>query len=429
MASPTDRAVRDLTDRFAACFPPRISVPRTVGREAEFPLVTADGRAGDASRVWPILVEQGWEPIVDRVPGGPPGALIGVRGRRWESVVEVGRCTMEVIVGPRPSLWALGEDLHAALRVLLPAVRRAGYRLLGYGIQPRTPSGPGLLAPKRRYPVMARVTGGRWLRWCVTASDQVHVAISRRELVPMLNVMNGVAGALIAATANSSVYRGRAGRFASGREGLMEDVTGEPYRHGAVPRPFGDLDDWVRFVLGFRCLFLPDGQGGYREPGRPMGELLDRHPDVDSFLFHDHYLWPSARPRARLGTLEVRPACQQPPEDSWAATALVVGLTEAHRQAQALVEDRLGPDPWPALLRFRRAAVRHGVRAAEPVGGFLEELVGVAERGLRDRGQGEETLLEPVRERVERRWGPADAAQELASERGAGALVDALGLA
>jgi gamma-glutamylcysteine synthetase len=428
MAWAADRLVGDLTDQFAACFPQRISVPRTVGREAEFPLVDPEGRAGDASRVWPLLVEEGYDPIVDRVPGGPPGALIGVRGRGWECVVEVGRCTMEVVVGPRPSLWALREDFETAVGVLLPAVDRAGYRLLGYGIQPRTPSGPGLLAPKRRYPVMTRVTGGRWLRWCVTASDQVHVAVSQRELVPMLNVMNGLAGVLIAATANSSVYRGRAGRFASGREGLMEDITGERFRHGAVPRPFGDLEDWIRFVLDFRCLFLPDGRGGYREPGRPMMELLDRYPDLDSFLFHDHYLWPSARPRARLGTLEVRPACQQPPVDSWAATALIVGLTEAHQQAGAVVEDRLGADPWPALLRFRRAAVRDGVRSAEPLGGFLEELFEVAERGLQRRGQGEETLLAPVRDRLEHRWGPADAARKLASERGASALVEALRL-
>ncbi|MGK4301838.1 hypothetical protein, partial [Klebsiella pneumoniae] len=89
----------------------------------------------------------------------------------------------------------------------------------------------------------------------------------------------------------------------------------------------------------------------------------------------------------RLGTIEVRPACQQPPQDSWAATALALGLAEAHHQARAMAEDRLGADPWPTLLGFRKAAVRDGVRAAEPVGGFLEDLVGVAVRGLRARGQ------------------------------------------
>jgi gamma-glutamylcysteine synthetase len=343
--------------------------------------------------------------------------------------MEVGRCTVEIVVGPRGSIHDLRRDFEQALGVVLPAVRRAGYRLLGFGIQPRTPPRTALLAPKRRYPVMTRVTGGRWLRWCVTASDQVHVAVGRGELIGLLNVLNGLSGAVIALTANSSVYGGRPGRLASGREGLMEDVTGEPFRHGALPRPFGDIDDWVRFVLGFRCLFLPDGRGGYREPGRTMGELLDQHPDVDLFLFHDHYLWPSARPRARLGTIEVRPACQQPPQDSWATTALAVGLAEAHDQVTAIVEDRLGADPWPTLLGFRKAAVRDGVRAAEPVGGFLEDLVGVAERGLRARGQGEETLLAPVRERLERRWGPADGARKLVSERGAAALVEAVSLA
>jgi gamma-glutamylcysteine synthetase len=417
----------DLASRFAACFPTHISGPRTVGREAEFPLVTPDGRAGDASRVWPLLIEAGCEPVHDQVPGGRPGEVIGVRGPGWQCLVEVGRCTVEVVVGPRPSLGELREDFDRALAAVLPAVGRAGYRLLGYGIQPRTPPGPELLPPKRRYSVMIRATSGRWIRWCVTASDQVHVAAGRDELIPLLNAMNGLSGAIIALTANSSVYGGRRGRFASGREGLMVDVTGEPSRHGAVPYPFTGVEDWFRFVLGFRCLFLPDGRGGYVRPGRPMSEVLATRPDLDAFLFHDHYVWPSARPRARLGTVEIRPACQQPPGASWAAAALALGLVEARREVEDLVHDRLDPEPWPALLRFRRAAVRDGIRASPPFPGFLDELTELAGRGLEARRLGEEVLLAPLAERLDRRMGPSDEARMLlgGGQRG---LVGALAL-
>jgi gamma-glutamylcysteine synthetase len=428
MPTPADRLVSDLAGRFTGRFPVRLAGLRTVGREAEFPLVTPDGRAGDAGTVWPLLVDAGCEPITDLVPGGPPGEVIGVRGDGWECLDEVGRCTVEVVVGPRVSLVDLGADVDRALAAVVPAVRAAGFRLRGYGIQPRTAPASGLLAPKRRYPLMVRVTGGRWLRWCVTASDQIHVAVTQDELVPLFNLMNALAGAIIALTANSSVYRGRPGRFASGREGLMEDVTGEPYRHGALPRPFHDAEDWVRFVLGFRCLFLPDGRGGYVEPGRPMADLLEEPADLDAFLFHDHYLWPSARPRARLGTLEVRPACQQPPADTWAAAALALGLAEGHREVAALLENDVGSDPWAALLTFRRAAVREGVRAPEPAPGLLGHLVDVAERGLALRGLGEEGLLLPLRDRLDRRRGPADRARRIAGDGGVPALVEALAL-
>ena len=310
--------------------------------------------------------------------------------------------------------------------MVLPAARRAGYRLLGYGIQPRTRPGPAVLAPKRRYAVMRRATADRWLRWGVTASDQIHVAVSRDEVIPVLNALNGLSGAVIALTANSSVYGGRPGRYASGREGLMEDTTGEAYRHGALPRPFADMEDWVRFVLGFRCLFLPDGRGGFREPGRPMVDVIGGRPALEAFLFHDHYVWPSARPRARLGTMEIRPACQQPPHESWAAAALAAGLAEEHRQAWVLVEDQFGPNGWDALLAVRRRAVRSGVRLGEQDRSFLAEVVGVAERGLAARGLGEEHLLDPVRARLERGDGPADVARRTAARGGPPALVDAL---
>lgn len=419
--------IEDLTRRFAARFPRRARSPRWVGREAEFPLVAPDGRAGDASHLWPLLIEEGCRPVHDVAPGGEPGAVVGVRGDGWDCLAEVGGCTVEVVTGPRASLLDLARDHQKAMAILAPAVRRAGCRLLGFGIQPRTPPGLRLLSPKRRYPYLVEATDGRWLSWCITASDQVHIDAGRDELVAVMNAMNALSGAIIAFTANSSVYRGRVGRLASGREGLMASVTGEPYRHGAVPRAFTDLEDYVRFVLGFRCLFLPDGRGDYRLVDGPLGEL-DGEAGFERFLFHDHYWWPSARPRARIGTLEVRPACQQPVTASWAAAALATGLADAHREAEALHAERLGPKAWEILLRFRWRAVRDGVRAREPAPGLLAELLGLADMGLRKRGFGEEVFLEPLRERLDRRTGPADLARRVAAERGIERLVGAVAL-
>jgi gamma-glutamylcysteine synthetase len=414
--------IEDLAQRFAARFPRRARSPRWVGREAEFPLVVPDGRAADSSRLWPLLIEEGWRPVHDAAPGGEPGAVVGVRGDGWDCLAEVGRCTVEVVTGPRSSLLELARDHHRAMAILVPAARRAGCRLLGFGIQPRTPPGRRLLSPKRRYPYLAEATDGRWLSWCITASDQVHIDAGRDELVAVMNAMNALSGAIIALTANSSVYRGRVGRLASGREGLMAAVTGEPYRHGAVPRAFTDLEDYVRFVLGFRCLFLPDGRGDYRLVDGPLREI-DGEAGFERFLFHDHYWWPSARPRARIGTLEVRPACQQPWGASWAAAALATGLADAHQEAAALLAERLGPNAWEVLLRFRRRAVRDGVRAPEPAPGLLAALLGLADMGLRRRGFGEEALLEPLRERLDRRTGPADIARRVVAEGGIERLV------
>jgi gamma-glutamylcysteine synthetase len=424
------RLIAELAAGFESRFRNRLPFGRTVGREAEYPLVGRDGRSRDAAAVWEqLLAEGGCTPIRDEPGPGGQGALVGVQADRWSAVTEVGRGTVEVVIGPRASLPELAADLDVALARLIPAARRTGALLLGYGIQPRTPPHAGLLTPKRRYAALLGAMGPRWLRFAVTASDQVHVDITRSELIPAFNLFNALSGALIALSANSSVYGGRVGRYASGREGLMVATTPEPYRHGAVPRPFVNVEDYVRWAAEFRCFCLPGTSGTYVFPrGAYLDHARGRPPDLEEFLFHEHYLWPSARPRARLGTLEIRPACQQPPVDSWAPAALAVGLTEMLPEAAAAVEDLIGKAAWPSLLRYRSRAVRWGLAAREPADAFLEVVLDVAERGLKARGFGEEMLVEAFRERLAVREGPADRARETVRSRGVAELIDAVAL-
>ena len=57
-------AVAELAQRFSAAFPPALDGPRTVGREAEYPIVTATGECADLRRLWDTLLTQGdLEPI------------------------------------------------------------------------------------------------------------------------------------------------------------------------------------------------------------------------------------------------------------------------------------------------------------------------------------------------------------------------------
>lgn len=428
MTRAVDRAIEHLTEAFAARFPEGVAVPRTVGREAEFTVVRPDGRAADCQTLWPrLLAHPRLEPLYDQPAPDGSELLIGARTELWTAIAEVGRGTLEISVGPRRSLIELGADLDRALAVLHPITRRAGYRVLGYGIQPRTPPVRTILTPKQRYLAFLGVVGRTWLRFGLTASDQLHIALSREELVPAMNLLNAVSGAIIAVSANSSVYGGRPGAFASGREGLMRRLVAEPFRHGAVPRPFRDLEDYVRWACGFRCLVLPSGKGFRFPTGTFAAELSRSQLDLETFLYHEHYLWPSARPRARLGTLEIRPACQQPGA-SFAAAAFALGLAEAHRDAWAYLQDALGRELWPSLLTYRRRAVRLGLRAQEPVPGFLGMLLDLAEHGLAARGLGEERLLLPIRERVETRCGPADHARDLMRAGGIEALVAELAL-
>lgn len=430
-----DEILGSIAERFANSFPAQMPSPRAVGREAEFPLVRGDGRAADVSLLWSRLLESGsCVPVHDRGPDGEE-LLVGVEGKGWSCVAEVGRATVELSVGPRATLHELADDMQKALQRLQKIVHQAGLHLLGFGIQPRTPASVSLLTPKQRYLALLEAIGTQWLTFCITAGDQVQIDIGRGEIVQIMNIMNAASGAIIALTANSSVYRGRPGKFASGREGLAVGIVNEPYRHGSAPRPYKDLEEYIRFLAGLRCLCIPRGDH-FEQVGEPFTDFLQRDMSLhdleaaySAFLFHEHYVWPSARPRARIGTLEIRPACQQPHSSSWMPSALALGLIESANEVGAFFESELGRDrSWEVLLDYRRLAIRYGLEAPEPVPGFLRNLLDLATTGLQQRGYGEEVFIGPAWEILAQDCGPATQARRAFERGGIRALVQELSL-
>ncbi|MGQ0551382.1 MAG: glutamate-cysteine ligase family protein [Armatimonadota bacterium] len=414
-----------LAQQFGERFPPRLAGPRRIGREAEFPLVWPDGRAGDVSLLWEPLLAEGKARVTHDDPNGR-GMIERVDLGPVGYEVEMGRATVEVVLPPAVDLHELETVSAEAIGRLVRAATARGMLVLGYGIQPRTPRSSRLMTPKRRYRALYRAVGRSWLHFTTTASDQVQVDICRDELMDAVNVLNVLSGPIIALTANSSVYAGRPGRFVSGREGLLASLGDE--RYGMTPQRFAALDEFMAFICGQTCYVLKQ-DGRHVRYGRPFTSYLAAHgPDLDAYMVHEHYTWNSARPRAQHGTIEVRPACQQPPDEPLAASALSLALVEGLADTWAFVRDRLGSDPWPAMAAYRKAAIRSGLRAPEPVPGFLSGLVDVCERALRRRGRGEERYLFPIRTRIAKRMLPADRAATLFQAGGIAALISSLRL-
>ena len=417
----TDKAIAIIAAQFEARFRERLRPIRKVGREAEFPVVTRDGRAGDVSQLWAaLLAEPGFAPYYDDPQ--TRALLVGVERGNLNIAAEVGRGTIELSLGPYDDLWQLQTAFDDAVALVARAAASRGMFLLGFGIQPRTPPSAALMTPRPRYRALYRAIGAPWLRLTTTAADQTHVDICRAELLDAINWMNLLSAPLIALCANSSVYAGRAGKFLSGREGLLRDL-GET-RYGMTPRRFGDIEEFIRYLCDYRCFVLPDGDG-FKQINRPFtNHLITDSPNLfDEFLFHEHYVWNSARARVANSTVEVRPACQQPPGESLAANALILGWVESLPQVAAYFGDTFDGDPWQPMLRYRRAAAREGLGAREPAPNLIRDLVAIAEAGLARRGRGEEKFLEPVWSRVERRESPGARARKVMLRKGIEGLV------
>ena len=209
-----------LAARFASSFAQESGGARTVGREAEFPIVGLHGEAVDARRLWNVLLEA--DDLAPEYGVGAPGHvpfIVGLAGADYSYALEVGLGTIEISTRPCRTLLEIETLMRAAVGRLVRAAGRFGWRVLGYGTQPVSPPTIGLMSPKQRYLSLYRAMGAPWLWYTVTASDQLQFSIRREEMLHMLNYGNMMAPVIIALCANSPVYGGKDSHFCSAVKG------------------------------------------------------------------------------------------------------------------------------------------------------------------------------------------------------------------
>jgi gamma-glutamylcysteine synthetase len=426
MAQTIRSSIEEVAARFERAFPPQLETPRTVGREGEYPLVAEDGAAVDLTTIWPLLLADGdLSPKFDAVN---QEMIVGLEGIDYGYALEVGRSTLEIYTRPCPHLLELQEVHNRALHRLVAAAAQRGWRVLGYGIQPLTPPSTTLMSPKQRYRAMFEIMGEDWLWYTVTASEQLHVDVARPEMIRVLNLGLLMTPVVIAFCANSPIYAGSVSDFCSAREGMVIQRSRYANRHGMADQPYADLPDFVERLA--QLPFLLHREGSYLLPdGRPFVDVLaSEGVDFESFLLHDHYVWHSARLRVAHGTLELRPACQQPPGEQMAAAALYLGIVEAADQIEAYLHVNLGDQCWEAMKRYHAEATRHGLTASEPIPGFLASVLGFVEDALHRRGYGEERLLPPLWDRLAAQENPAQRAKKIFVRAGVTGLIETLTL-
>ena len=424
-------ALASLGHWFESQFPEAAPSWRTVGREAEYPLVYPDGRPAPLSAIWPHLEHD------DLTAKHEGKLLVALEGPEYTFASEVGWATVELITGPREDLHQLARDHEAGMARLTAAARAEGIIVLGCGIQPLAPPSVDMMTPKQRYTALHEIIGAPWLTFALTASDQVHVDIGRTELIPMTNLGNLLCPLTIALCANSGVYGGIDGGHCSGREWSMGTIQGAAGRHGMPLSPYTDAVDMVTALADQQFLIRKENGIAYVD-GRSFGEYIDAVAPtgdalLDAFLVHEHYIWHSARPRAAQSTLEFRSACQQPWSEHMAATALGLGIVEG---ADAIIdglrtfagESDWTNALWPTLQSWHDAVVNLGLGSETPVPGLIELVLEAAIDGLARRGRGEEVYLAPLQRRYAARRNPAQDARALVAQRGVPGIVETYGV-
>lgn len=388
---------------------------RRIGREAELPLVRRDdARTGDASLLWNGF-GPGWQRFYDDTN---QDFCVGVKHEPsgWIVTTDAGRGIIEVISPVYEDLFGMqtgfDETLHECARI----AKAQDMCILGYGVHPRTPGSKFLWVKKGRYGALTKSLGDKFVHDAtIVASDQCHVDIAQSEVVAAVNVMNALSGAIIALTANSTISGGGPNGLYAWRELFWDKFDGFMGQVGIPRQWFETCEEWFDHLISQRFVLRKVGDGVYEPRGETFRSFLIEHGSrvtLTDFNYHEGCLWWTARPRRLYSTIEVRPACQQPPHEHMVVQALTLGLVNNLTEAEKHVKT-YEHQSW---VMYRRAAAASGLKtmfAGRSSSEMLERVLKIAEKGLRDRGRGEEGFLWPLYARLGEGKLPGDAALDL----------------
>jgi gamma-glutamylcysteine synthetase len=435
-----------VVEGFESALASKSAEERRIGAELKFPLVDHAGNAGSFETVcqlWNYLICRGWRPVVDPMTKRIVGAR--KRGPHNDTIAgcETGYCKMEFSLAHVPNLFELEEQVQQLRAELEPFCEDGGVHMLGYGIQPMTPPTKKLMMKKRRTSPWSKAFGtnrhiskddGHDIHlFTINAASHVHVSVALEEAVDVINVLNGFAGAQIALTANSNIWRGRIDpNYKCVAEKFWDWWMPEGNRVGVPTKPFENLKDYCQTIAELRPVYV--NRAGrpivlkryktfaeYFRAGRavgidPQGKEVSFVPKKDDIDLHSTCYWYNAR-LSRYYTVENRVNDQQPPHALVCIAALTLGLVSALREAKR----RLSLYDWQTLRAAREAACRDGL-SGEVDKIRLNELAGemlhIARRGLVRRGLGEERFLEPLQKRISEVGCPADQASRLFQDGG-----------
>jgi glutamate---cysteine ligase / carboxylate-amine ligase len=252
------------------------SEPYTVGLEEEVMLLHPGP--------WTLAEE------ADRVLGVLSDDLVG------HCCAETHEAALELTTSPHATVGgAIGELEHLRARLARDA-RARGLALAAAGMHPGTAAEDTRVSPAGRYQLIQRTMRGLTRRE-PTFALHVHVGVADPEsAIHLVNHLRAHLPLLLALSASSPLWRGRATGLASNRTILFQ-----AFPRTGLPRRFDGYADWVRTV-----------------------DLLVRSGAVPEPTF----LWWDVRPQPRLGTVEVRIMDAQPrSEATGALCALVQALS------------------------------------------------------------------------------------------------------
>ncbi len=429
---------------------------RKIGFEFEFPTVLSNGKAATREKIkamWKALSKKHpeWKLTREKIRHTITGVTRTRHGYTEILNSDGGVCTVEFSLRPCPDVRQAIREFKAVFQQVNNAAAPLGISFLAMGMQPITGYDWKYETQKDWYFLLVRKLPDH--HYAVPmASHQTSVDISVDEWVDVVNMLSALSGPMIALVVGSPVAFNKICAQKEMRLQVWKDwnerveAKYRPYfSNSLTKKPFKDLDDYIRFYWDSQLYFVTHlKSGGYEVLGNrrwidflrsnkpvpvhgtkgkhttllPTDEILnsihqygwltskvhytfdDRTTREDILKAYDtHSLLPYFRRHVTRCYIENRGCGVSAKGEEAAMPSLTLGLIENYKKALALVRSI----PWNEWKKIREDAAKHGLDfhyKPKRSLGVVKKMIAIAQAGLKRRKAGEETLLEPLQQRL-----------------------------
>jgi len=427
--------------------------PRGIGVEMEIPIVAQNGEAVGFSiiqRMFNFLEGQGFQlkrsDFSNHILSASRINETSAKDFNYHIdtiMTDAGCSILEVVLAPQDNLYTIQQALSEIMTLLVTYFDTQNCKILGYGIQPLTPPSRKLLMPKERYffyekfstnNIIPKSEGADAHLLTITASNQCHIDIGQKEAITAVNVLNAFSGLQIILHANSSIWKGKVdANYKANREVFWEYCYPDRLNQMGIPPKFENINGYFNYLLEFKPMLVkrekllqilnkPTFKDFLLNKSPTIGETLAGEklivePKIADIHYLNTFCYFNNRLVPKLGTIESRMCCQQPPNASLAPTAVTLGILSNLEEAKQIMELY----SWKTWKQVRLDALKHTFKTqinGKSMLPLMSQFLEVAKVGLLKRNLGEEFFLQPLFKRLRIQKSPADEAIDLFKKEG-----------
>jgi len=452
---------------------------RLVGLEFENPLVSVDGMfisQNDIHNFWTNFIEEGDEEDVDYLTQTLVGAKKKLANGQFESLnTDTSVSHLEMSLLPQPDLNTAKKYFEEVIDKVLEVSKKLNFRLLGYGAIPNIKD-VRILDYKTKKSLYAALSLRRHNVAMSITAHQTGVSIRADEVVDVINTLQALSGAVTCLTANSPIFEERVTpwkeiRLTNWRLFATSFTSEEELRVFPEMRkePFKSIADYFNYIWAGKMVLPVMREGQWVKTQEELSfkeyfsgkkwvarDLLGNEtilvPSVGDINLAGICAWHDAKPHLTFANdktsveefiqsldndnleeyvngklvncyVEYRIAATSPQGDELALPALTLGMINNLEDAKNLV-NKYSWEDWRTLRNTSYITAMESKISEKSVIPVLEEMVSIAESGLKKRNFGEEKYLEPMKKRISERKCPADKCIEVFKKGGMESFLD-----